>query len=78
MQNLMVMFTFSVLDLIFKSFVSKINSDVKSVCIQSYSGPYFPIFGPNTERYRVLLAGASSQWPFLFLYKSCIMGKLMI
>ena len=25
----------------------------KSVCIWSYSGPYFPAFGLNTERYRV-------------------------
>ena len=28
---------------------------VKSVCIRSYSGPYFPTFGLNTERYRVSL-----------------------
>ena len=26
---------------------------VKSVRIRSYSGPYFPAFGVNTERYRV-------------------------
>ena len=26
---------------------------VKSVCIRSYSGPHFPVFGLNTERYRV-------------------------
>ena len=24
---------------------------VKSVCIRSFSGPYFPTFGLNTERY---------------------------
>ena len=33
-----------------------VNSDqdcVKSVRIQSYSGPYFPTFGLNTERYGV-------------------------
>ena len=28
---------------------------VKSVCIRSYSGPYFPAFGLNTEKYRVAL-----------------------
>ena len=28
---------------------------VKSVCIQSYSGPYFPAFGLNMERYGVSL-----------------------
>ena len=28
---------------------------VKSVCIRSYSGLYFPAFGLNTERYRVSL-----------------------
>ena len=28
---------------------------VKSVRIWSYSGPYFPTFGPNTERYGVSL-----------------------
>ena len=28
---------------------------VKSVCIRSYSGPHFPAFGLNTERYRVSL-----------------------
>ena len=28
---------------------------VKSVCIQSYSGPYFPVLGQNTERYSVCL-----------------------
>ena len=28
---------------------------VKSVCIRSYSSPYFPAFGQNTERYRVSL-----------------------
>ena len=26
---------------------------VKSVCIRSFSGPYFPTFGLNTERYRI-------------------------
>ena len=28
---------------------------VKSARIRSYSGPYFPVFGLNTERYRVSL-----------------------
>ena len=28
---------------------------VKSVSIQSFSGPYFPAFGRNTERYSVSL-----------------------
>ena len=28
---------------------------VKSVCIRSYSGPHFPAFGLNTERYGVSL-----------------------
>ena len=26
---------------------------LKSVCIRSYSGPYFPVFGLNTKRYGV-------------------------
>ena len=26
---------------------------MKRVCIRSYSGPYFPAFGLNTERYGV-------------------------
>ena len=28
---------------------------MKSVCIRSFSGPYFPAFGLNTERHRVSL-----------------------
>ena len=28
---------------------------VKNVRIRSYSGPHFPVFGLNTERYRVSL-----------------------
>ena len=28
---------------------------VKNVCIQSYSGPYFPAFGLNEERYSISL-----------------------
>ena len=28
---------------------------VKSVCIRSFCGPYFPALGLNTERYRVSL-----------------------
>ena len=28
---------------------------VKSVCIRGYSGPYFPAFGLNTERFRISL-----------------------
>ena len=28
---------------------------MKSVCIRSYTGPCFPAFGLNTERYEVLL-----------------------
>ena len=27
---------------------------MKSVCIRSFSGPYFPAFGLNTERYEYL------------------------
>ena len=35
---------------------SKIDSHcVKSVRIRSFSGPYFPVFGLNTERYEVPL-----------------------
>ena len=34
--------------------MSKIHC-VKSVRIRSYSGPYFPAFGVNTERYGVSL-----------------------
>ena len=33
------------------SSVHKGEHCVKSVCIQSFSGPYFPAFGLNTERY---------------------------
>ena len=32
------------------------NNSVKSVQIQSFSGPYFPAFGLNTERCRACLA----------------------
>ena len=32
---------------------------VKSVLIRSYSGPYFPAFGLNTERYSVSLLSQS-------------------
>ena len=32
------------------------EQSVKSVCIRSYSGPYFLAFGLNTERYRVSLS----------------------
>ena len=28
---------------------------MKSVCIRSFSGPYFSVFGLNTERYGVIL-----------------------
>ena len=31
------------------------NHCMKSVRIRSYSGPYFPVFGMNTERYGVSL-----------------------
>ena len=32
---------------------SKIKHCLKSVQIRSFSGPYFPAFGPNTKRYGV-------------------------
>ena len=35
---------------------------VKSVCVPSYSSPYFPSFGLNTERYRVSLRIQSECW----------------
>ena len=31
------------------------TASTKSVCIRSYSGLYFPAFGPNTERYSLSL-----------------------
>ena len=31
------------------------KQNVKSDCIRSYSGPHFPAFGLNTERYSVSL-----------------------
>ena len=34
---------------------------VKSVCIQSYSRPYFPAFGLNTERYSISLRRIQSE-----------------
>ena len=34
---------------------------VKSVRIESYSGPYFPAFGPNTKRYSVSLRSQSKR-----------------
>ena len=34
-------------------FFRHIGHCVKSVCIRSSSGPYFPAFGMNTERYGV-------------------------
>ena len=36
-------------------FRKRISHCVKSVRIRSYSGPYFPAFGLNTERYGVSL-----------------------
>ena len=38
-----------------KKCLSMIIHYVKGVRIQSYSGPYFPAFGLNTERYSVSL-----------------------
>ena len=38
-----------------KSLISSNNHYMKSVCIWSFSGPYFPAFGLNTERYREFL-----------------------
>ena len=35
------------------------NQSVKSICIQSFSGLYFPAFGPNTEIYGVSLPNQS-------------------
>ena len=34
---------------------------VKSVCIRSYSRPYFPAFGLNTERYSISLRRIQSE-----------------
>ena len=31
------------------------TANTKSVCVRSYSGLYFPAFGPNTERYSLSL-----------------------
>ena len=39
----------------YKKCLSMIKHYVKGVPIQSYSGPYFPAFGLNTERYSVSL-----------------------
>ena len=33
----------------------KVLHCVKSVCIRNFSGPYFPVFGLNTEKYEVSL-----------------------
>ena len=35
---------------------------VKNFCIRSYSGPYFPAFGMNTEKYCVSLPIQSEFW----------------
>ena len=35
--------------------IIELNHCVKSVRIWSYSGPYFPAFGLNTERYSISL-----------------------
>ena len=34
----------------------------KSIQIRSFSGPYFPVFGLNTERYGVSLRIQSEDW----------------
>ena len=34
----------------FKTFLNTIQQYAKSVRIRSYSGPYFPAFGMNTDR----------------------------
>ena len=36
---------------------------VKSVCIQSYSGPYFPAFGLNTEYLSLFSPNAGKHGP---------------
>ena len=43
------------------SFLSFALICVKSICIWSFSGPYFPLFGLNTERYSVSLC-IQSEW----------------
>ena len=40
--------------------IHKTQDCVKNVCIRSYSGPHFPAFGLNTERYSVSLPFQSS------------------
>ena len=41
--------------------MNKINQCVKSVRIRIYSGPHFPHFGLNTEKYSVSLR-VQSEW----------------
>ena len=46
----------------------------KSVGIRSYSGPYFPAFGLNTERYFVSLR-IQSEWRKIRTRKSSVFGQ---
>ena len=43
------------IDLVNAEVLQKNTHYLKSVRIRCFSGPYFPVFGLNTERYRVSL-----------------------
>ena len=48
---------------IYKWLVNDFMKDcMKRARIRSYSGPYFPVFGLNTERYSVYLCIQSECW----------------
>ena len=54
---------------------------VKNVCIQSYSGPYFPAFGLNMDRYGVICRyGEIRRYPKYSRYREirihCIYEKI--
>ena len=44
-----------VMPLIHSDYESDFNRCIKSLRIRSFSGPYFPAFGLNTERYSISL-----------------------
>ena len=55
MMIIIIMITIVIIIIIITIIIIIIIHCVKSVLIGSFSGPYFPAFGLNTERYRISL-----------------------
>ena len=54
---------------------------MKNVCIQSYSGPYFPVFGLNTDQnnseYGHFLHSVDDDHCSLEVYYPCFLKKIL-